>query len=60
MFNRDNNDRGGFKKPMFQGDWACSKCGEKITELPFEPDPARLDRLLCRNCHMERVKSFRR
>ena len=38
----------------------CSKCGKEITELPFEPDPARLDKLLCRDCHRDRKQSFRR
>ncbi|MEK7076681.1 MAG: hypothetical protein AAB967_00455 [Patescibacteria group bacterium] len=38
-------------RKMYQGDWACSKCGAKITELPFEPDPNRLDQLLCKDCH---------
>jgi CxxC-x17-CxxC domain-containing protein len=47
-------------RKMFQGDWKCAKCGNPITELPFEPDPARLDKLLCRDCHRERVRSFRR
>ncbi len=46
-----NDGRGGFNdRPKFKGDWACSKCGAKITELPFEPDPARMDRLLCADC----------
>ena len=39
------------ERKMYQGDWACSKCGDKITELPFEPDPSRLSQLLCRDCH---------
>ncbi len=47
-------------RKMFQGDWKCSKCGAAITELPFEPDPSRLDQLLCRDCHRERAKSFKR
>ena len=33
------------------GDWACSKCGAKIAELPFAPDPSRIGQLLCRDCH---------
>ena len=40
-------------RPSFKGNWTCSKCGAKITELPFDPDPARLDQLLCRDCHRE-------
>ena len=46
-FRRD--DRG--PRQMFQGDWKCCECGTAITELPFEPDPARVDTLKCRECH---------
>lgn len=47
-------DRGGFQpRQMVQGDWKCSKCAADIKELPFNPDPSRLDQLLCRNCHRE-------
>lgn len=24
-------------RKMFEGDWTCSGCGAKITQLPFEP-----------------------
>ncbi|MCL4399795.1 hypothetical protein M1506_00770 [Patescibacteria group bacterium] len=51
---------GGFQKQMFKGNWKCAKCGADITELPFKPDEARLDKLLCRDCHKERTRSFRR
>ena len=61
------DDQGGAPAPqgggnfpprqMFQGDWTCSQCGTAITELPFEPDPARLDQLLCRDCHRQRRQS---
>lgn len=51
---------GGFQRKMYQGDWKCSKCGAEIKELPFQPDPARIDQLLCRDCHRERRMSFRR
>ncbi len=47
------------QRQMYQGNWACSKCGAEITELPFEPDPSRMDRLLCRDCHRNRVQSFK-
>ncbi|OGZ02392.1 MAG: hypothetical protein A2946_00375 [Candidatus Liptonbacteria bacterium RIFCSPLOWO2_01_FULL_53_13] len=51
----DQNQQGGGApqqpRPKFQGDWTCSKCGGKITELPFDPDPSRLSQLLCRDCH---------
>jgi CxxC-x17-CxxC domain-containing protein len=52
-------NQGGFSRKMFTGNWKCSKCGKEITELPFEPDPARLDQLLCRDCHRERRQAFR-
>ena len=44
-------------RQMYQGNWTCSECGTAITELPFEPDPARLDQLLCRDCHRQRRQS---
>jgi CxxC-x17-CxxC domain-containing protein len=56
----DSRQGGGFKKQMFQGDWKCSKCGAEIKELPFEPDPERMNQLLCRTCHQERTRSFQR
>ncbi|GIW68169.1 MAG: hypothetical protein KatS3mg099_117 [Candidatus Parcubacteria bacterium] len=36
---------------MVQGSWTCAKCGEEITELPF--NPTHTDNLLCRDCHRE-------
>jgi len=45
----DYNDRP--QRPMFSGNWTCSGCGGAITELPFEPDPARAGTLKCRDCH---------
>ena len=48
---REGGGGGGFERKMFQGDWKCGNCGTEIKELPFEPDPARLDQLLCRDCH---------
>lgn len=57
----DNGGQGGFTRQMFKGDWQCSKCSAKITELPFEPDPARMSRLLCSDCwRAERKGSFDR
>ena len=54
------NDGGqrGFQRQMYQGDWVCSKCGAKISELPFQPDPDRLGQLLCRDCHRDKRQSF--
>lgn len=57
---RDDNNQGGFEpRKMFKGNWACAQCGKEITELPFEPDPARLGQLLCRDCHREKRAKFR-
>lgn len=47
----DEKNQGDFQRQMYQGDWACSKCDGKITELPFQPDPARMDQLQCRECY---------
>lgn len=55
----DNNRQdGGFQRQMYKGDWKCAKCGAPITELPFDPDPARLDQLQCRDCHRQRRSTF--
>ncbi len=43
----------GGDRQMYQGNWKCSECGTDITELPFEPDSARLDQLQCRDCHRQ-------
>lgn len=45
---------GGGDRQMFTGNWTCSQCGNPITELPFEPDPSRVDQLKCRDCHKAR------
>lgn len=58
MAYNDNGDRG--ERKMYQGDWKCAECGAAINSLPFEPDPARLDQLLCRDCHQKRRRNFRR
>jgi CxxC-x17-CxxC domain-containing protein len=54
-----DDNQGGFQRKMYQGNWKCSKCGKEITELPFDPDPSRLDQLLCRDCHREKRQTFR-
>lgn len=46
-------------RPKFQGNWQCANCKGPITELPFEPDAARLNQLLCRNCHRDRMQTRR-
>jgi len=55
-----DENQGGFQRKMYQGNWKCSQCGAEITELPFEPDPARLEQLLCRECHRQKRQTFRR
>lgn len=50
----DNERGGGFERKMHKGEWTCSNCGNAINELPFEPDPARLNQLLCRDCHRQK------
>lgn len=50
------NRGGGFApKPKIQGNWVCGTCGAPITELPFEPDPNRLNTLKCFDCHKKSV-----
>ena len=50
--------QGGFQRKMYQGNWKCAKCNTDITELPFEPDPDKSDRLMCRDCYREKRQSF--
>jgi CxxC-x17-CxxC domain-containing protein len=40
------------QREMVKGDWECSECGAKITELPFEPAPDRP--IYCRDCWRNR------
>ena len=49
-FNRSNDRprRDFAPREMVQGDWECSECGTKITELPFEPAQDRP--IYCREC----------
>lgn len=49
-FNKSNDrPRGDFSpREMVQGDWECSECKGKITELPFEPAQDRP--IYCREC----------
>ncbi|OGY64843.1 MAG: hypothetical protein A3A04_01885 [Candidatus Harrisonbacteria bacterium RIFCSPLOWO2_01_FULL_40_28] len=49
-----DQNNSGFQRQMYKGNWKCAKCGGEITELPFNPDPARLNQLQCRKCHQER------
>ncbi len=41
------------ERKMHTGNWSCASCGGSITELPFEPDPSRVDQLKCRDCHRQ-------
>ncbi|MCK5027681.1 MAG: hypothetical protein KAS07_04645 [Candidatus Pacebacteria bacterium] len=52
MTSMHQND--GSERQMFQGNWKCSGCGGEITQLPFQPDPAREGGLLCQDCHREK------
>lgn len=56
-----NTQQGGFEpKKMYDVDTVCSKCGTKIDRLPFEPDPNRMNQVLCKDCYRARAQSFRR
>lgn len=46
----DEQNQGGFQKPMYDVDEKCGKCGAAITKLPFQPDPGRRDQLKCIDC----------
>ena len=53
-----DKNQGGFQRQMYSGNWKCSKCNADITELSFEPDADKLDRLMCRDCYREKRQSF--
>lgn len=43
----------GFKRQMFdvsEMNIKCRDCQTPITELPFNPDPSRLDSIRCQDC----------
>ncbi|MEK7519192.1 MAG: CxxC-x17-CxxC domain-containing protein [Patescibacteria group bacterium] len=48
----DRQRRDFAPRQMHQGDWACSECSAKITELPFEPSADRP--IFCRDCWMKK------
>jgi DNA-directed RNA polymerase subunit RPC12/RpoP len=48
---RGTYDASWGQRPMFKGNYTCAKCGKSITELPFQPDPSKLDGIKCRDCH---------
>ncbi len=57
---RQNDGFKPFQREMVKGNWPCSKCGNAITELPFQPDPARMSQLQCRDCYKANKKPFTR
>lgn len=45
--------QGGFQRQMFdvsKMNIKCRDCGVPITQLPFDPDPSRLDSIRCQDC----------
>jgi CxxC-x17-CxxC domain-containing protein len=54
----DNRPKRDFiPRQMIKGDWTCSECGAKITELPFEPSPDRS--IFCRECWSKKRQTRR-
>lgn len=51
-FSDNHSQRDFTPREMVKGDWECSDCKTKITELPFEPDPGR--DIYCRDCWQKR------
>lgn len=52
-FEKKSPEEGGFRSEMFdvsQMDIKCRDCGTPITQLPFNPDPTRLDSIRCQEC----------
>ena len=49
MYNDNQGGGSGSDRQMVSGNWSCSKCGDAITELPFEPSGDRP--IFCRNCY---------
>jgi len=54
MFRKFNDgSKQGFKREMVDVsdmNITCCDCGAEIKELPFNPDPARLDTIRCADC----------
>lgn len=38
----------------------CSGCGTPISQLPFPPDPKRLNQLVCYDCYKAKKASYGR
>lgn len=51
--------KNNYPKKIFKGNWECAQCHESITELPFEPNPHKMNKLLCKECFSSKKKSFR-
>lgn len=52
-FTKFGQSSGGSQRQMFDVsamNIKCRDCQTPITELPFNPDPARVDSLRCRDC----------
>lgn len=54
----NRGERSFGERKTYQGNWQCSDCNSQITQLPFEPDPARTGSLLCRDCYRNKKGSF--
>lgn len=54
-----DDNQGGYQRKMYPVDTTCAKCGKHIDEVPFPPDPARVNEILCRDCHREKRQSMR-
>lgn len=52
---KKDSDRGDSDREMIQGNWTCSECGTKITEMPFEPSADRP--IFCRDCWSKKRES---
>ena len=55
VFNKFNegSQGEGFQRQMFDvsnQNIKCRDCEAPITQLPFDPDPSRLDSIRCRDC----------
>lgn len=49
----DERPQGGFQRQMYDVsdmNIKCRDCGAAITQLPFQPDPARIDTIRCQEC----------
>ena len=50
---KDDSSKGDFQRQMFDVsnmNIKCRDCEAAITQLPFNPDPSRLDSIRCQDC----------